>query len=164
MNKYLPHILVLPEDDANRQLADGFLNEKFVAVARAKVLGVAGGWIEVLSRFKVDHVGPMDRWDKRLMILLIDFDDRGAERLREAKEAIPAHLTERVFVLGTKTDPESLKKDLGSYETIGQGLAENCYYDTYATWGHEQLRHNAEELERLRRAVRPILFPPTTTL
>jgi hypothetical protein len=24
VNKYLPHVLVLPEDDANRQLATGF--------------------------------------------------------------------------------------------------------------------------------------------
>jgi hypothetical protein len=25
VNKYHPHVLVLPEDDANRQLANGFL-------------------------------------------------------------------------------------------------------------------------------------------
>lgn len=25
MNKYRPHVLVLPEDDANRQIANGFL-------------------------------------------------------------------------------------------------------------------------------------------
>jgi hypothetical protein len=26
-NKYVPHLLVLPEDDANRQLAEGFVIE-----------------------------------------------------------------------------------------------------------------------------------------
>jgi hypothetical protein len=27
INKYKPHILVLPEDDANRQIANGFILE-----------------------------------------------------------------------------------------------------------------------------------------
>jgi hypothetical protein len=30
VNKYLPHVLVLPEDDANRQMANGFfLDQSF---------------------------------------------------------------------------------------------------------------------------------------
>jgi hypothetical protein len=45
VNKYLPHVLVLPEDDANRQLANGF------------------------------HVSGMRKYTDRFMVLLIDFDD-----------------------------------------------------------------------------------------
>jgi hypothetical protein len=64
-----------------------------------------------------------------------------------------------VFILGTLTEPEALKRDLGSYETIGLALAQDCRDETDTTWGHDLLRHNAGELERLRETVRPILFP-----
>lgn len=159
MNKYLAHVLVLPEDEADRQLANGFLKEASVAVARIQVLREAGGWREVLNRFAASHVADMDRYPNRFMVLLIDFDDKGEERLTEAKGAIPEHLKERVFVLGPRKEPRDLTgAGLGSLETIGRELAKDCHDGTYTTWGHEELRHNAGELERLRRVVRPILF------
>lgn len=75
------------------------------------------------------------------------------------KTAIPSHLNERVFVLGTLTKPEDLRgADLGSYEEVGSALAEDCRGGTDTTWGHRLLRHNKGELERLRTHVRPILF------
>ena len=92
------------------------------------------------------------------MVLLIDFDGK-EDRLEEAKAGIPGHLTDRVFVLGAWTEPEALKADLGSYETIGLALAKDCREGTDTTWGHDLLRHNATELDRLRKHVRPILFP-----
>jgi len=73
---------------------------------------------------------------------------------------IPEHLTERVFILGAWNDPEALKRaDLGDYETIGRAMAQDCREETKAIWGHDCLRHNASELDRLREHVRPILFP-----
>jgi len=51
VNKYLPHVLVLPEDDANRQLANGFQLDVFLATRRMQILEEAGGWQEVLNRF-----------------------------------------------------------------------------------------------------------------
>jgi hypothetical protein len=161
VNKYLPHVLVLPEDDADRQLANGFLKEESVATARIQVLREAGGWRDVLSRFESDHVGEMDSYPDRFMILLIDFDDKGEERLNEAKAVIPDRLAARVFVLGAQKEPQDLTRaGLGSFETIGRELAKDCRDDTYSTWGHPQLRHNAAELDRLRRAVRRIIFQP----
>jgi hypothetical protein len=47
---------------------------------------------------------------------------------------------------------------LGSYETIGRAAAEDCREETDRTWGHELLRHNANEIDRLRQYVRSILF------
>jgi hypothetical protein len=148
---------VLPEDDANRQLANGFWKE-VDSIRQMYVLPVAGGWNEVLNLFKSVHVVEMDRWEHRLMILLIDFDGQ-VERLNEVRAAIPEHLSGRVFVLGAWSEPENLRAALGGYETIGSGMAGDCRDKTDIIWGHNLLKHNAEEVERLRERVRPILFP-----
>jgi hypothetical protein len=156
VNKYLPHVLALPEDDANRQLANGF-HLDVLATRQFQVIEVAGGWIEVLNQFKSVHVREMERCHERFMVLLIDFDGQG-ERLHQAREVIPDHLKDRVFVLGVWTEPEALRADLGTYETIGRALARDCREETDTTWGHALLRHNAIEVGRLRERVRPILF------
>jgi hypothetical protein len=157
VNKYQPHVFVLPEDDANRQLANGFLLDQSLLTRRIQVLEEAGGWTRVLDRFKSDHVIEMDRYQDRYMVLLIDFDGK-EDRLDDAKAAIPNGLSERVFVLGALSKPEVLRKALGDYETIGLALAKDCREETDMTWGHVLLRHNASELDRLRKHVRPILF------
>ncbi len=76
----------------------------------------------------------------------------------DVKGKIPEHPTERVFVLGTLSEREDLKGDLGPYEVIGSSMAQDCREDTDKIWGHLLLRHNAGELARLREQVRPILF------
>ena len=112
-----------------------------------------------MKSFEKDHVHEMNLYPKRFMVLLIDFDRRGEERLKKAKGVIPDHLKERVFVLGPRDEPKDLTgAGLGPLETIGRELARNCRDETYTIWGHEELRHNAGELDRLRQAVRPILF------
>jgi hypothetical protein len=124
-----------------------------------QVLLVAGGWNEVLNLFETDHAMEMDRCQSRYMILLIDFD-RVPNRLETARARIPAHLADRVFILGALGEPEDLRRaGLGSYETIGSAMAEDCRNGTNTTWGHELLRHNASEIGRLRKYVLPILFP-----
>jgi hypothetical protein len=92
--------------------------------------------------------------------LLIDLD--GIEgRLDEAKTRIPADLADRVFILGTLTTPDALKQaKLGSFENIGMAMAKDCREGTNSIWGHELLIHNAGEIDRLRKHLRPILFPP----
>lgn len=159
VNRFLPHVLVLPEDDANRQIANGFVLSLDSSVFnKIQVLEEVGGWGQVLDRFESDHVGGMDRYAGRHLVLLIDFDgDR--ERLRTAKDRIPEHLVDRVFVLGALSEPEALKgAGLGHYETIGGEMAKDCRQGTDVIWNHALLRHNASEIERLRQHVRPILF------
>jgi len=161
VNKDLPHILVLPEDDANRQLANGFWQEvDWNRQRKMQVLPEVGGWSEVLSHFNSQHVAGMDRWPARFIVLLIDFDGR-QDRLDNAKAAIPERLAERVFVLGAWDEPEDLgRSGLGSYEKIGADMARDCREETDVVWGHELLRHNRAELDRMREHVRSILFPP----
>ena len=157
VNKYLPHVFVLPEDDANRQLANGFLLDQFISTRRIQVLPEAGGWTRVLECFISDHVVKMDTYPNRFMVLLIDFDGR-KERLNDAKARIPSHLTDRVFILGALSEPEALRDELGSYEAIGLAMAKDCREETDTTWGHRLLQHNAGEIGRLRGQVRPIVF------
>jgi len=159
VNKNQPHVFVLPEDDANYQLATGFrLSLDWSVLGRIRVLPVAGGWLRVLERFLSDLVVDMERYPDRFTVLLIDFDG-DAGRLNTAKNRIPDNLTERVFILGAWSEPEELKKaGLGSYEAIGSAMAQDCRDGTGTTWDHELLRHNAGELARLRERVRSILF------
>lgn len=156
VNKHRPHVYVLPEDDANRQLANGFWKDVDL-IRQMYVLPVAGGWNKVLNVFEAVHIVEMDRCQSRFMVLLIDFDSK-LDRLKEAKAVIPDHLVDRVFVLGAWNEPEDLKESLGPYETIGSKMADDCRKDSHETWGNDLLKHNAAELERLREHVRPILF------
>jgi len=158
-NPYLPHVVVLPEDDADSDVANGFwLQVEWNRQRQMQVLPVAGGWEKVLDRFKSDHVKKMERYPARFMVLLIDFDDK-KDRLDHAKRAIPPHLADRVFVLGALSEPEALKPDLGVYEKIGSDMAKDCREGTDKIWRHPFLRHNASELDRLRGHIRPMLFP-----
>jgi hypothetical protein len=157
VNKRKPHVLV-PEDDANSDLANGFLRDNSLLTQNVRVLRPARGWSRVLDSFLTDHVAEMERYSDRSMVLLIDFDgDSG--RLSHVKAQIPVHLSHRVYILGALKEPIDLTKaGLGSYETIGSELARECREETYKTWSHDLLRHNAGELDRLRERVRPILF------
>jgi hypothetical protein len=159
VNRHQPHVLVLPEDDANRQLANGFYLQIALHQQRQmQVLRVAGGWNEVLNLFNSEHATEMDRYPLRHMVLLLDFDE-DQRRLERAKARIPDRLAQRVFILGSSREPEALKRaGLGTYEQIGSALAEDCSRGTDSMWSHALLQNNAEELDRLSVVVKPILF------
>ena len=105
---------------------------------------------------------------KRMIVLLIDFDDYNdldnsnyQDRLNYIKSQIPVDLQDRVFVLGSRNSPEKLKSNMKkSFEDIGEALAKDCVENANAnkTWGHDLLKHNENELKRLRLAVKPFLF------
>lgn len=158
VNKALPHVHVLPEDDANRQLALGFFLE--ISPQRSsqiKILPVAGGWTKVRDSFLANEVGGMEMWPQRHVFLLVNFD-KSPTRLADVMKEIPAHLRARVYVLGVWSEPEDLK--LGSKEKTGKAMARDCREETATTWDDPLLRHNADELARLRLRVRPILLQP----
>jgi len=159
VNKDRPHVMVIPEDDANHRIATEFQKQvDWACFRQMQVLPVAGGWVRVLDIFASVHAVEMDRYPKRFMVLLIDFDQK-EDRLNRARAAVPAHLADRVFVLGAWTNPEELKPALGDYEAIGSAMANDCREDSETIWAHDLLKHNGCELDRLRGLVRPILFP-----
>ncbi len=158
-NKYIPHVLVLPEDDANNEIANGFLLHAAIKPRAIHVLPCVGGWAKVRQAFVSDHVVEMRRFPKRHMVLLVDFDEK-ADRFSEMTKDIPKDLAGRVFVIGVWSEPEGLSRaNLGSKEAVGTKLASECYDETRDIWNHELLRHNASELERMTTRLRPILFP-----
>jgi hypothetical protein len=61
--------------------------------------------------------------------------------------------------LGVQSEPEKLKTATKkSFEKIGEALAKDCAENTNELWGHELLKHNKIELDRMILLVKPFLF------
>lgn len=158
-NAYRPHLLVLPEDDANRQVANGFLLDPNLNNRAVQVLNVADGWTKVLDKFENDYLADIRKFPERRMVLLLDFDDDVEERSTIIKNKIPDDIKNRVFVLGVQSEPEKLRAATRkSFEEIGEALAEECANNQNIFWSHDLLRHNQNELMRLISNVKPFLF------
>ncbi len=159
INKYKPHILVLPEDDANRQIANGFVLDPNLNDRVIQILSPVGGWKKVVKNFKDVHAHQMKIYPERRIVLLVDFDRQTKNRMSRIQSEIPQDLFNRVFVLGVLSEPEDLKANIGkTYEDIGKALSQDCVDNTRILWGHEFLRHNETELGRLFLVVKPFVF------
>jgi hypothetical protein len=160
MNKYAPHVYVIPEDDADRQIADGFVNHHQVKDTRIQVVPPAGGWAKVLKTFQDEYIPRLRDYPTGHVVMLIDFDDQVEKRKTDFEKAIPTDLKTRVFVIGSKNTPEILKKEARkkTFEEIGEELAGDCAAGTALLWGHEQLSHNEVDRQRLFDTVKPFLF------
>jgi len=158
INRYKPHLLVLPEDDANRQIANGFLLDSKLNSRAIQVLPEARGWEDVVEKFTNNYASTMRQYSHRMIALLIDFD-QDEDRLDYVKQHIPSDLEDRVFVLGVLSEPERLRNDIKkNFEEIGETLANDCPDDTNELWGHELLKHNKTELARMVPSVKSFLF------
>ena len=159
MNKYASHVYVIPEDDRDRQLADGFVLHHQVKDSRIQVVPPAGGWAKVLDTFRNEYIPRLRDYPKSHVVMLIDFDDQVEARTARFDKEIPEEFKARVFVIGSSDEPETLRKALGiGFEEIGKRLADDCAAGTAAYWGHEQLQHNDAERQRMVLSVRPFLF------
>jgi hypothetical protein len=159
MNRYESHVYVIPEDDRDRQIADGFVLHHQVKDTRIKVVPSAGGWLRVLATFRDEYIAILRDYPKAHVVMLIDFDDQVEKRKAKFEQEIPEELKTRVFVVGSKHEPETLKKALKKgFEEIGKSLAGDCGANTAGLWDHEQLQHNDAERQRLVQSVKPFLF------
>lgn len=126
-NKYKQHILVLAEDDANRQIVNGFLLEPNLNNRAVKVLPIRGGWGKNLEELNKNYASEMRELPERMMVLLIDFDDNES-RLSYVESHIPDDLKSRVFVLGVLSEPENLKRDIKkTFEEIGESSCQRLF-------------------------------------
>ena len=163
-NKYADHLLVLPEDDANRRLVNGFLKYVDVKYRCVQVLPEAGGWRHVLEALQDPAViKGLTTYPKRRLLLMIDFDDQAAARLQDyanLRVALPVAAQSRVYLLGSLETPERLRAACGrQLEDIGKQLASDCpQLPAGSLWSHQQMQHNAPELARLVAQVQPFLF------
>lgn len=158
VNKYQPHLFILPEDDANRQLANGFLLHQEINQRTVQIRNPAGGCEKVLKKFQTDYLDGMKKYPCRIMLFLIDFDKKN-ERLKYIRSKIPQELADRVFVLGVWSEPEQLRTSTGkTFEKIGCSLAEGCPKSKNDLWDDNLLRHNQAELERIIASTASFLF------
>lgn len=159
MNKHQPHVYVIPEDDSDRQIANGFVLHNQVDGRRIQVVPPPGGWLKVLETFRNEYIPRLRQYNGAHVVLLIDFDHQVERRKDRFKTAIHDEFKARVFLIGSQDEPETLRNALNaSFEEIGKSLAEDCSTGNSVTWDHEQLRHNEEERQRLVQIVKPFLF------
>jgi hypothetical protein len=159
VNRFKPHLYVIPEDDRDRQIANGFVQYSRVS-AQAQVVEPAGGWARVLDTFKREYVPLLSGNRMAHVVLLIDFDGEYPERFKSFQDQIPLGMRDRVFVVGPRQTPEALKQVLSmGYEAVGRALAQECDSGAAQVWGHPDLEHNHAERLRLVEVVKPFLMP-----
>lgn len=160
MNRLAPHILVIPEDHADEQLANAFFGHYAINVPRIDIMRPCGGWRKVLDTFLTEYVNYLRKYPLGHVVMVIDFDGQYPQRRAEFESTIPTDLRDRTFVIGPRSEPEDLKRAMHRhYDEIGRLLAEECLTGVGPMWGHEELKHNQADLQRLIGTVRPILFP-----
>ncbi len=157
-DKYKPHVFVFPEDSANQSIANGFERGVGVAQRAMTVMPAAGGWPRVRDKFAREIAPQLRKRPLQYVVLMVDFDEEEDRRAQVLGDVDPA-IADRVFVVGCWSEPEDLRRELGSFETIGALLHKDCVDGTATTWGHPLLKHNAAELARLNQSVRRIILP-----
>jgi hypothetical protein len=158
VNRQRPHLFIVPEDDACRQIVNGFVL-KLETPRQIQIEAAAGGWIPTRDKVLEEHVPALGANPNRHVLVVVDFDHRN-NRFEAMLEGIPENLRDRVFVLGSGGEPEDLKRAFNlHFEATGKALAEECRDDQPDKWTHELLSHNASELTRMRSALGAVLFP-----
>jgi len=99
MNKYIHHVFVIPEDEADEEIANGFALNERVDVRRIQVMPVARGWSNVLTTFREEYIPRLRKHPLGHVVMLIDFDGQGEGRMANFLEAIPDDLRGRVFLV-----------------------------------------------------------------
>jgi hypothetical protein len=159
VNRERPHLLILPEDQANREIVNGFLTYSSVDFNRVQVMKNLGGWTNACNEFNHVYVHKLNKNKICHIMMLIDFDEE-PNRRAYVEGLIPDGLQDRVFVIGVWSQPEKLKEDkMLTFEEIGRELEQDCPRQPAGIWNHELLKHNAVDLDRLWKTLGAILFP-----
>ncbi len=159
VNVYQPHLLVIPEDEANRDIVNGFSCCVKINHRQFWVKPPAGGWIKGRDQLYELAKGYMRRYDQSYAVLIVDFDNE-KDRGSQIRDELPEEVRDRVFVIGALTDPESLKRATGlRFEELGGKIAEGCIELNDVFWRQQELlSHNLQEVCRLSGSVRELFF------
>ncbi len=157
LNKHKPGLYVIPEDDADRQIANGFL-EDFRVQNAFQVMPPAQGREKVLSQIIEVYVPILQKYKQLKVIGVLDFDGR-KDRYEQKLQEIPNGVRERVFLLGTLNNPEKLKASAGlHFESLGEKLAQECCDANFELWNNEQLVFLKDEVLRAKEELWTVLF------
>ena len=158
VNVYKPHLYVIPEDDADRQFADGFELDYRLKPRAMQVMPTAGGWMKVVEKILDDYVPKVRRNRHTHVIGIIDCDEH-PKRIEEQLERIPEDVRDRIFLLGTLEDPQAFKRSVNqSFEKIGIDLADECFRKQFELWRHAHFSHLYDEIDRAAGTLHSILF------
>ena len=166
VNLSLPHLIVIPEDDANREIANGF---RLLVEKNARQFWIkkpARGWPKGKEELVAmsESTGHLQKYKSSHAALIVDFDGK-RERGSEVKRLVGEGVRDRVFVIGVLTEPEKLRNATGiKFEQLGRQIAEGCKDSSIDFWQHDLLVHNIEEIRRLSGAVRDIFFNGTNII
>jgi hypothetical protein len=146
VNREKWHLLIKPEDDANRQIANGFVESlELQAQNKVQLLPPAGGWVKALEFIQCAQ---LERFRQRRVLILIDFD-KSLELRRKIVEKYTS-VSSRVFVVGAKPEAEDLRREMKChFEECGERIAGDCVSRECAIWKLESLDHNEDMLNRL---------------
>ena len=109
--------------------------------------------------FREEYIPKLRDCQDTHVVMVIDFDDQVEKRKADFEQEIPAEYKTRVFVIGSKRTPETLKRDAKkSFEEIGKSLAGDCGANATGLWAHAQLTHNDADRKRLIETVMHFLF------
>jgi hypothetical protein len=132
-NKFRWHLRIFVEDDANRQIVNGFLESFFQRnIPRCiRVLQSSRGWDSTLKAAKQDCA---EGGSCRRVLAVIDFDG-DANRIRTATVKGQANF----YVVGCREEPEKLRQLLqrpGHFSTLGNSLAREYCDNNTSLWPH----------------------------
>lgn len=132
-NKFQWHLRIFVEDDANRQIVNGFLESFFQHnIPRCiRVLPPSGGWRATLDAAQLDCV---EGCSCRRVLAVIDCDG-DANRICTATANGQANL----YIMGCCEEPEKLRQLLqhpGHFSTLGDSLAREYCHNNTSLWLH----------------------------
>ena len=158
VNKYKPHLFVVPEDKADKNFAVGFELDARLAAGSFQIMPLAGGWLKVINIINDEYVPKLqqNKYSHVLGIIDCDGDD---ERIANELAKFPDEVADRIFLLGAIETPEIFRQKVGdNSERIGERMAEECFNESYDLWNHEDLAHVSYEIQRAATTIRPIVF------
>jgi len=144
-NNERPHVLILPEDKAFAEMANGFLLE--VDNDRQARVEKFGGGKEGLRRRVIELLPSLGRYLERSLVVLFD-GDRKDSPLDFWAEVQAERSATRVFFVWTRAEAEDLRREFmnagylveGNHlEGIGKVLATDCRDHSWNKWACEQL-------------------------
>lgn len=88
MSEFRSHVYVLAEDDANRQILNGFLTNQAVCARCVKPVPISKGWSKLINQFESDYAPRLRKNTLGFAILLVDFDKQGPKRIGQIQARI----------------------------------------------------------------------------
>lgn len=168
INRQQKHVIFFGEDEATRNLAQGFIEGENINELRCDVWHTFGtGWKSTTEAMEL--VG-MSRYPLTHLILVIDLDRQEKHHIEDLKQEIDqTSFSDRVYVIGGSKDVQALQRAFTAANSIGKisaqdtgrEIANQCFKDescVEGVWCDPALEHNRTELERICRNLKDIIF------